>query len=461
MSYGAVSLIPIILCFSLIFISKNAFVAIISGIVAAVAIILVGEGNFVLLQSVADVYSSASTVYSVLFVLIVGALIKATDLSKGVSGLMVYLERKKLNITSPILVQLFTMCIGMLLFVDATSSMAITSVVGKPLFQKANISTEKLALITNSTASPIAWLVPFGGAGALMTGLISAVDGIEQDAFGYVLQAVPLQFYTIVLLVFLVITVVGGFDLGSLKHYEASNPEGAQGKAQATISKADTTQAEGKARNMIVPIVLLLVCIFTILAITGGGNIFKGNGSAAVFYGGLITLGVTLVFYLAQKTATLGECLGWYLAGVKSMFVVTLLLAVALVFSDLLAKVGTAAYLVGVFDVLPANFLPLIALLLSAVIAFSTGTSGGTVAIVTGLLLPMAVMSNVSIPLVLGAIVSGAVFGDQNSVISDSVIVTSSVTGVDAITHVKTQMPYTIIALGVSAVLYFILGFLM
>ncbi len=450
MDYGILSLIPIIICFALIFISKNAFISIISGIVSAVVIIFAFEKEFILFTSMVDVFSSSSTVKTVLFILIVGALIKATELSKGVSGLMAYLERKKLNINSPVLVQLFTMLIGMLLFVDATSSMAITSVVGKPLFNKAKISTEKLALITNSTASPIAWIIPFGGAGALMTGLISSVDGVESDAFSYVLKAVPLQFYTIILLVFLIISIVLKFEVGSIKKY----------KFTENIEEVKV-QNSGKARNMIVPIVLLLVSIFTILFITGSGNIFSGDGSSAVFYGGLITLAITLVFYISQKITTAKECLTWYFKGVKSMFVVTLLLAVALVFSDLLSKIGTASYLVGIFDLMPANFLPLIALLLSAVIAFSTGTSGGTVAIVTGLLLPMAVMSGVSIPLVLGAIVSGSVFGDQNSVISDSVILTSSVTGVDAITHVKTQMPYTLISLSVSAVLYLIFGFIL
>lgn len=453
MHYGALSLIPILVCFSLIFISKNAFISILSGIATAVIILQVGESNFMLFQSIIDVFSSSSTVKTVLFILIVGAMIKATDLSGGVSGLMTYLERKKLNITSPVLVQLFTMMIGMLLFVDATSSMAITSVVGKPLFQKAKISTEKLALITNSTAAPIAWLVPFGGAGALMTGLITAVDGIDNDAFSYVLQAVPLQIYTISLLVFLIITVIGKFELGTLKNYQYTEDTTAQNTPSATVTS--------KARNMIVPIALLLICIFGILFVTGGGNIFNGDGASAVFYGGLITLVLTLLLYSTQKLATFDTYLSWYWQGIKSMSVVTLLLAVALVFSDLLSKVGTASYLVGIFDVLPANFLPFIALLLSAVIAFSTGTSGGTVAIVTGLLLPMAVMSEVSIPLVLGAIVSGAVFGDQNSVISDSVILTSSVTGVDAITHVKTQLPYTLTALSFSAAVYLALGFVL
>lgn len=451
MDYGVLALVPIIICFLLIFISKNPFISIISGIIGAVIIVMFKQEEFILVTSIVDVFSSTSTVKTVAFILIVGAIIKATERSRGVSGLMAYLEKKKLNITSPVLVQLFTMLMGALLFVDATSSMAITSVVGKPLFNKAKIHTEKLALITNSTASPIAWLIPFGGAGALMTGLVTQVEGIPGSAFDYVLKAVPFQLYTICLLVLLVVSIIFKFEIGSIK-----NVEFVEEKDDKIMDVYD-----GKARNMVMPIITLLISIGVILFVTGEGDILKGDGASAVFYGGILTLVLTFMYYIVQKLSTATEVLKWYFEGVKSMSVVTLLLAIALVFSDLLTKLGAANYLIGIFDVIPSSLLPVISLGISAVIAFSTGTSGGTVAIVTGVLLPMAAMSGVSIPLVLGAIVSGAVFGDQNSIISDSVILTTSVTGVDAITHVKTQLPYTLIAITIAAVAYLILGFLL
>ncbi len=448
MDYGILSLISIILCFALIFISKNAFIAITVGIASSLLLVIVRQGKFVLFSSIADVFSSISTLQTVLFILIVGAIIKSTERSKGVSGLMSYLQSKKLNIKSKVMVQLFTMLIGIVMFVDMTSSIAITALVGKPLYKEAQISREKLALITNSTASPIAWIIPFGGAAALMTGLISQIDGITGDAFSYVIAAVPLQFYTISLLVFLAISVILKLEIGPIKKY-AFKDEKDEKKA---------TNSNGRARNMVVPIILLVSFILAIMLITGKGNILAGDGATAVFFGGILTLAVILIFYSAQKICSIKECLGWFFEGVKSMFLVTLLLAIALVFSELLSRIGTAEYLVGIFDVISPGLLPAIALILSAIIAFSTGTSGGTVAIVTGLILPMAVMSDVNISLVLGAIVSGSVFGDQNSIISDSVILTTSVTGVNAVTHVKTQLPYTLVALGISLILFTIIG---
>ncbi len=442
---GWLSLIPIGICFLLIFISKNPFISIISGIVSAVIIVLVVNKDFILFDTMINVFSS-STIKTILFILIVGAIIKSTELSNGVKGLITYLEEKKINISNPVLVQLFTMLIGILLFVDGTSSMAIASVVGAPLFNKAKLSKEKLALITNSTASPIAWLIPFGGAGAMMTGVLTSI-GIE-NAFTVVLQTVFFQFYTIVLLLILLITIVCKISIGSIKKYEYKEIE-------------EKSESIGKARNMVIPIVTLLISIFTILLITGKGNLFKGNGTNAVFYGGIITLVITMSFYLINKTCNIKECLTWYIKGFKSMFVVTLLLAVAMLFGGVLTEIGTANFLLEKLNILPVNLLALLGLLLSAIISFSIGTSGGTVAIIVPLLIPMAIIADVNIALVLGAIVSGSVFGDQNSVISDSVIMTSSVTGVDTITHVKTQLPYTLISMSISAVLFIILGFIL
>lgn len=442
------SLLPIIICFSVIFINKNPFIAIGGGILTSLLILYFENPNFYFLASSLEVITSTSTIKTLFFILIIGALVKAMDKSGGIKGLVTYLELKKININSKIGVQLFTMLIGILLFVDATSSIAITSVVGKPLFEKAGISKEKLALIVNSTASPIAWLIPITGAGAILSSLISQVEGIGDNSFNYVFKAVPFHFYTIILLIILILSVIFNFDMGGIRKIKVS---------KSSDTKIDKSYI-GKARNMVVPIIVLILSIIFVLLITGGGNILRGNSSDAVFYGGLIALLFTLIFFKVNSKTKLKDCLFWYYDGIKSMALITLLLLIAFIFSNLLSKVGTAKFLLSLFKSAPLGLLPFIALVLSSAISISTGTSGGTVAIITPIFLPIALLGNVNIPLLLGAIVSGAVFGDQNSIISDSVILTCSVTGVEPRTHVKTQLPYTIVSLILSAVLFLILG---
>lgn len=445
-----ITLLPILICFLIIFIKKNPFIAIGVGIISAVIVLDFSSPNLYLISSVNEVLSSPSTVKTTLFVLIVGALVSAIDNSGGIRGIVTFLESKKIRISSKVGVQLFTLLIGLLLFIDSTSSIAITSVVGRPLFKKVGLSKEKLAVIVNSTGSPIAWLIPFGGAGAILAGLISSLDEIGDNAFNFVVMAVPFHFYTFFLLIILFLSSIFNFDIGSIR------------KLKFDICPKDEEKVDKKAlaRNMVVPICVLISGIIIVLIITGKGNFLNGDSSDAVFFSGIFTLLFTLVFYKLQGISSYKKCFGWFLKGARTMLMITLLLVMAYVFSNLLTKVGTAVYLVSLFNTIPDGFLPLIALALSAVISISTGTSSGTVAIITPIFLPMALMSGVSIPQIIGAIVSGAVFGDQNSIISDSVIFTSSVTGVDAFTHVKTQLPYTLIALAFSAASFLLLGIL-
>lgn len=450
MNFGIVSVLPIFVCLAMIFIFRNAFYAIGAGALTALLIIVAQTGRFVLPQALTEVITSSSTLKTIGFILLVGALVSAMDKSGGVRGMIAFLEKKNVNISSKIGVQLFTMLIGVLMFVDATSSMAMTSVVGKPLFNKAHIKTEKLALIVNSTSSPIAWLIPFGGAGALTAGLLSQFDEIGDDAFMYVIKAVPFHFYTIVLLLLLVVTVLMGKDFGPINKLPFE---------EITENESDDKSFETKSTCMVLPIVSLLFFIALILLVTGKGNILKGDSSGAVFYSAVITLVINLLYMKAKGFASVRTTLGWYLSGIKSMLMISLLLVIAFIFSNLLSKVGTADYLIGLFTVIKPQLLPLIAFILSAVISFSTGTSGGTVAVVTGIIIPMALMKGLSVPLVTGAIISGSVFGDQNSVISDTVILTSSLTGVNTLTHVRTQLPYTLTSLVISAGLYAVAGF--
>lgn len=452
MNFGFASVIPIILCFALVILLKNPYIGIAGGILSGIILILMKTGEFILGSCVLEVLQSSATMKTTLFVLLVGALVGAMEGSGGIRGLVLWLDKKKINIRSKVGVQLFTMLIGMLMFVDGTSSMATTSVIGKPLFEKAGIRKEKLALIVNSTASPIAWLIPFGGAGALTTGLLSQIDGYQSVAFQTVVRAIPFQFYTILLLALLFLSIILKFEIGPLSKLP---PE------KSRIADDQETQRDGRARDMILPLAVLLISIAVILAVTGKGNIMQGNSGDAVFYGGIAALIFTLILYAVTGTAGFKKTIRWYGKGAGSLLMITFLLFMAYIFSGILGKIGTAEYLIGLFDTVPASLLPVLTLLLSALIAYCTGTSGGTVAIMTGIIVPMAILENVSVPLVVGAIISGGVFGDQNSVISDSVILTSSMTGVDAVTHVRTQMPYCLIALGIAAVLYFVAGIVM
>ncbi len=451
MNLGIISLLPITVCLVLILLTKNAFISILSGLFTASIIIYFETGAiFTTVNSVIGIATDPYQFKIIGFVALTGALVGAMQQSGGIDGVVNLLQKRKRSTSSKIAGQLFTMLIGILMFMDGTSSMAVTAVVGKPIFKESKLSKEKLALIVNSTAAPIAWIIPFGGAGAMIAGALNGAGVDETVSFGYVLEAVGFQFYTIILLVVLFLSIVFNKEIGPIKNINYEDH-----------ILSDIAVNDKKAINMILPILVLIISIISMILYTGEGNILYGDGATAVFTSGFITLVFTVIFYRLQNLADFNAIMSWVFGGMKNMVEICVLLLIAFAFGKIIGEIGTASYLVQLTKFIPTSILPLAILALCSLIAFATGTSSGTVAIMIPLVIPVIISTGGNIALAVGAVVSGAVFGDQNSVISDSVIMTSSMTDVEPITHVKTQMPYTLISLGISAILYLILGFVL
>lgn len=459
MNYGIWSIIPIAITLAIAFWRKNVFLALLSGIAAATAIIGGATGNFLTgLESIPAVFTDLSTTKTTLFILMTGAIMTVVSRSGGVEGLVRYCTEKRRLVKTPVGAQLISFVLGLLLFVDGTSSIAVTALVGRPFFRKYGVPEEKLALISNSTGSAVAWIVPFGSACAVLTTFFAPVAkelGITRDPFSVVMSSVVFQFYTVALLLVVLGSILFRLNLGPMK--EAFGREGgAEYRYETRV--ADKTKV--LARNMIVPIVFMVACIFAVILITGRGDLAAGDGGTAVFTAGLLTLLLTGVWYIARGITTADEYTAWCVDGMKNMLDLVVILVLAYAFGSLLSALGTAGFLAQYAQLMPKAVMLAAGFLIATIIAYATGTSGGTAAVLVPVLTPVLVPLGIPAPFVLGAIISGAVFGDQNSPISDSVILTSSVTGVPIMDHVRTQMPYTLAAWGLALIGYLLLGFM-
>lgn len=460
MNYGVWSIVPILVTLAMAFWRKNVFLALLSGIAAATAITGAATGNFLTgLESIPAVFTDLSTTKTTLFILMTGAVMTVVSRSGGVEGLVRCCTERRRLVKSPVGAQLISFVLGLLLFVDGTSSIAVTALVGRPFFRKYGVPREKLALISNSTGSAVAWIVPFGSACAVLTTFFTPVArelGITRDPFSVVMSSVVFQFYTIALLLLVLGSILFGYNIGPMRRAFSRSGE------EAEEYRYDTRVEGGKAlaRNMIVPIVFLVACIFAVILATGGGDLSAGDGGTAVFAAGLLTLLLTGAWYALRGIATVEEYTGWCMDGMRNMLDLTVILVLAYAFGSLLSVLGTAGFLAQYARMMPRAVMLAAGFLIATAIAYATGTSGGTAAVLVPVLTPVLVPLGVPAPFVLGAIVSGAVFGDQNSPISDSVILTASVTGVPIMDHVRTQTPYTAIAWGLALAGYLILGFI-
>ena len=458
--YGFLSIIPMIIVLIIAFYKRNVFLALAAGLAASSVVVGAVTGDFLSsINAIANVFTSSGTAATTFFVLIMGGIMTAASRSGGVEGLVRYATERKRIITTRRRAEMQPSVLGLLLFADGTSSITVTSMSGKPFFHKFGIPKERLAFIANSTGSAVAWFVPFGSAAAVLVSFLTPVMtdlGISDNPFSIVLRAVPSQFFAIALMIVLFTTVITGKDIGPMKRTDTESDEDS---IEGVYEKDIPDDKKPLARNMIIPLLFLVASIFTLLLISGNGNIADGDGSSSVFSAGVLTLLFAGILYRVQGLCTIDKYISWCIDGMTGMFPLTMILVLAYSFSSMLSILGTASYIASFTAYLPGAFLLPASLLAAAVISYATGTSGGTVSLLIPIMIPVAYASGIPLEYMIGVIISGAVFGDQSSPISDSVILSSSMTGTKIIDHVRTELPYTLIALLMALIAFTILGF--
>ena len=185
------------------------------------------------------------------------------------------------------------------------------------------------------------------------------------------------------------------------------------------------------------------------------GSAFRAALTSGYLYAALVLMGLML-FY---KSKTFKEIFSIYLNGMKKMSEIVIILILAWSLGVINKDLGADQFLIGFLKTLDINsgFIPAIAFIFGAVISFSTGSSWGTYSIMVPLVIPMAVTFNAPLYVTIGAILSGGLFGDHVSPISDTTILSSAGAGCDHINHVKTQTPYAVVN-AILAISVFLIG---
>ena len=212
---------------------------------------------------------------------------------------------------------------------------------------------------------------------------------------------------------------------------------------------------------MIAPIVVMISSVFIFLTITGAGNMLKGSGSSSIFYTMLTTLGFMYLLYVMRGKMSSKSYMLSALRGAKKLFGIAMILLFAFAIGKVTSDLKTGLYLASLAnESLSPYLLAGVIFLLSSVISFSTGTSWGTFSIMLPVAVPMAVGLDADVALAMGAVISGGVFGDHCSPISDTTIISSLASDCEVIEHVKTQLPYALISGAVALILFVLFSFL-
>lgn len=451
-------LLPPLIAIGLALLTRQVYLALFTGIWLG-SFLLAGGGAF---GSLADAIDAAIAVLAnpgdakvIVFTLVIGAFILTLERSGGVTGFIRFLEQRRW-VNNGRRAQWLAWAIGVLIFIESNITVLVAGTVSRPLFDRFGVAREKLAYLIDSTSAPICMLIPLNAWGAFNLGLLDGM-GVE-DPLEVLLGSIPLNLYAIVAVALAAFTVARNFNPGPMAGAEQ---RAAAGEVESVQYDAGILQdsAPPNAWNMLLPVLCLVAAMPVFLLITGEGDLFAGSGSTSVLWASLLALSVVSILVLFQRSMSLDRLTRTWMTGAGNMLPIATVLLLALALGGVSKSLGTGVYVAGlVGDALPAWLLPAALFLVSGVIAFSVGSSWGTFSIMLPIAIPVATALGADPTLLVAAVLSGGIFGDHSSPISDTTIVASLASGTDHIDHVSTQLPYALLAGSISLLGFVVLG---
>ncbi|HFB64888.1 MAG TPA: sodium:proton antiporter [Aeromonadales bacterium] len=405
-------------------------------------------GGIATLDRITAVFADAGNTRILIFSVMVGALLAYMRTSGGVIALVEMLIKKGFAKT-PRQVSMMTTITGIVVFIESNLSVLTAGILSRGLFDKFGLSRAKLAYIIDSTSAPICILILLNAWGAYILALLSSYH-FEQSAAQILWGTIPFNFYALVTLALVFFSAYSGRYFGPLAKTEVHKPED-------IVEEEDIDASH--ASFMVVPLLVMVGGMIGFMLWTGGGDMAKGSGSKSVFYATALACMVAYFMMLFSgrfKHKTLVK-IGF--EGMSELLPLVAIVLLSLALGASLKALGTGVYISQIVgDFLPLYLVAPIIFLVGALISFSTGTSWGTFAILIPIGVPIIQTMGLPPSLIIAAILGGGVFGDHCSPISDTTAVSAIASGCDLLEHVRTQLPYALVAGGITMVLYLLVG---
>ena len=441
------SLLPPLVAIIIAIWRKNALFALFCGVILCHLMIANGQpldGLTSTTLGITGVFGSLGNVYIISFSLLIGALVTLMNLSGAVNGFINHLASLNLVKNSRQASMLPTV-IGTTIFTDTNLSMFTAGMASQKLFDQHKLSRARLAYLVDSTCAPVSILFLVNGWGAYVLGLL---DGYSfGDPVGILIGTIGYNIYAIVAVILAYYTAFSGRVFGPLKHAESLVSE----------SNQSTVEHVAPAHIMWLPMITLLVGTFILLWVTGDGDIRRGSGAFSVFWSVVSALILLVLLIIYHKIMSVPKIINAMITGIKYMSPAVAILVLSFAFGDAIKALGTGVYVSQLINVeVPLFLMAPILFIAAAFMAFATGTSWGTFAILIPV--PIAQQSGLPIEFLVAAVLGGGIFGDHASPISDTTVVASIASGCDHFEHVKTQLPYALVGAVITLIAYILIG---
>lgn len=464
------SLLPPLLAIALAIATKQVVISLSIGIWVGYCLLQSVNplaGLALAIDGVIHVFSDAGDTRVLVFTLVIGGLIASIERFGGVRGFIHLLESRSW-VNNPQKAKWLAYGTGLVIFIESNITLLVAGSIARPLFDRYQIAREKLAYIIDSTSAPVCVLIPLNAWGAVILSLLAS-SNIENpiDVF---LSSILLNFYPLAVLGISALVIWRGIHIGPMKAAQSRTEQGAvlwpdaAPMVDSAVSEPDEqsgsqARSQPRASTMIVPIAVMVLSMPLFLYVTGEGDISAGSGSTSVLWAVLSALAVVWIEVLYTRRARLEELMRSFLQGAGAFLPVSMILLFALALGDVANLLQTGSYVAQIAgETVPQIVMLPLLFLISSFIAFSIGSSWGTFAIMIPLSMEIALSLSLSPSLFLAAVLSGSVFGDHASPISDTTVVSSMAAATDHIDHVRTQLPYALVSAGVATVCFFLAG---
>lgn len=463
--YGVWSLLPALITIVFCFMTRNVVLALFLGVF--VGGLVSGQLNLIEAFLIPSLGSENYAQMLLVYLWALGSLLGLWNRNGGARYFAETLAKR--FVKSRTSAKVFTWVLGVIFHQGGTISTVLTGTTVKPMSDRHKVAHEELSYIVDSTASPVATILPFNVWPVYIAGII-AIEPLSQlvpdqaSAITLYFMAIPFNFYAWIAVSMTLLFAFGklpllGTPMAKVVDRVTSTGEldGPDAQPMAAPELTEMKAIEGYIPSLLdflVPILTLLAFCVVPLVLGGSPMVFEGFGMAVV-----VAFCLTLL-----RGMPLNEAFDAMVTGIKGVTIGALVLGLAVTLAKVSEHLGTAVYVIDATSGFLSNWpyvFPSLLLVVCMLVAFSIGSSWGTYAVVFPIALPLAiVLSNdpTFILLCFGAIVGGSVFGDQCSPISDTTILSSLACGADVMDHVRTQLPFSLIAAALSALLYLLVA---
>ncbi|MBT5072461.1 MAG: hypothetical protein HOH18_11205 [Kordiimonadaceae bacterium] len=456
-SYGILAIVPPALSVFLAIYTRNVIVSLAVGSLSGTLILNSFNPFFASVSLIRDhifiQVASPSNSQVIMITLIIGGFVRMLEESGGArafsAAIVKYVSTSRKG-------QIATWVSGISVFFSDTANSLIVGPLFRPVYKELKICREKLAYVIDTTASPVVILIPVASWGVYIMSLIDNTYGslgIEADAFSVLLNVWPYQFYAFLALLAVPMIISTGKDFGPMLRAQKAYLEDENNHKEESADTEDP-----KLIVVILPFAIMIAVLGSVLsyyAMTEGVKSVHVNAGLCLSYL-MASMGCAYVMKRFQGK-TYSQSMDSFFKGMGSLMSVGAILALAWALSSICSELGTGPFLASLIgEGFNPAFFPIVVFFIGAMMSFATGSSFGTFAILMATTLPVAHILGADLVLTIAAILSGGLFGDHTSPISDTTVLASMGAGCPHINHVSTQFPYALLT-GTMTVSAFVL----